>query len=89
MLLLLTACGLLDPAPLATLPYALSVDTPPLALVVANRLVVLSPTDARAVRLDLAALTWDEAPLPDGLPRDVRLDLVGDRLTLWGARCGP
>ena len=86
LLSLFTACGLLAPAPLATLPYDLGADTPPLALVVANRLVVLSPTDARAVRLDLAALTWDEAPLPDGLPRDVRLDLVGDRLTLWGAR---
>ncbi|MCK6525077.1 kelch repeat-containing protein [Myxococcota bacterium] len=86
LLCLLTACGLDDPAPLATLPYALSVDTPPLALVVANRLVVLSPTDARVARLDLTALTWDEAPLPGGLPLDLRLEVVGDRLTLWGAR---
>jgi hypothetical protein len=86
LLSLLTACGLLAPTPLATLPYALSGDTPPLAVVVANRLVVLSPTDARAARLDLGSLTWDEAPLPVGLPLDMRLDVVGDRLTLWGAR---
>ena len=86
LLSLLAACGLLDPEPLATLPYALSADTPPLALVVANRLVVLAPIDARVARLDLRALTWDEAPLPVGLPLDLRMDVVGDRLTLWGAR---
>lgn len=85
-MLLLTAGGLLAPAPLATLHHSLGAEPPPLAFVVANRLIIRSPNHTQTLRLDLGALPWDESPLPAGFPLDVRLYSCGGRLTLWGAR---
>ena len=43
----LTACGLLTPAPLASLARSFGAEPPPLAFLVANKLVILSPSHTR------------------------------------------